>query len=80
MLPPTAVYRHGTADLSDSEKQAIFRYFDLSNEQLRLIKEAVAEPPAAALLITLHRGPGSIPNNLADALRRLRKSNVLNLG
>jgi hypothetical protein len=39
LLPPTAFYRNERADLDDAEKRAVFRYFDLCNEQLRLIGE-----------------------------------------
>ena len=38
-LPPAAFYAEQRATLGDSEMQAMFRYFDLSNEQLRLIEE-----------------------------------------
>ncbi len=38
-LPRSAFYMHRVAELNDAEMQAMFRYFDLSNEQLRLIDE-----------------------------------------
>jgi hypothetical protein len=38
-LPAAAFFSDGVADLAPEEKQAMFRYFDLSNEQLRLIQE-----------------------------------------
>jgi hypothetical protein len=38
-LPPAAFYIKQAAELNDLEIQAMFRYFDLSNEQLRLIDE-----------------------------------------
>ena len=38
-LPPAAFYRDQRAELAPAEKQAMLRYFDLSNEQLRLIAE-----------------------------------------
>lgn len=38
-LPPAAFYIDRVAELDDAEIQAMFRYFDLSNEQLRLIDE-----------------------------------------
>jgi hypothetical protein len=38
-LPAAAFFNDGVADLTPQEKQAMFRYFDLSNEQLRLIQK-----------------------------------------
>jgi hypothetical protein len=39
VLPRSAFYMDRVAELNDAEMQAMFRYFDLSNEQLRLIDE-----------------------------------------
>jgi hypothetical protein len=36
-LPAAAFFNEGVAQLTPREQQAMFRYFDLSNEQLRLI-------------------------------------------
>lgn len=38
-LPPAAFYVDQRVKLDEVEMQAMFRYFDLSNEQLRLIEE-----------------------------------------
>jgi hypothetical protein len=46
-LPPGAFYQDGRADLGEEHQQALFRYFDLSNEQLRLIEEGRIRPSTA---------------------------------
>ncbi len=38
-LPAGAFFNDAAVDLSDEERKAMFRYFDLSNEQLRLAEE-----------------------------------------
>jgi len=48
-LPPAAFYAQRNEELSDSELQSMFRYFDLSNEQLRLIKEGRIRDETAAV-------------------------------
>jgi hypothetical protein len=48
-LPPAAFYRPGKTELSDEAKGSMFRYFDLSNEQLRLIGEGRIRSETAAV-------------------------------
>jgi len=48
-LPPAAFFQHGQAQLNEEQKQALFRYFDLSNEQLRLIEEERIRPETAGV-------------------------------
>jgi len=38
-LPLPLFYEHGLVTLTDPQRQTMFQYFDLSNEQLRLIQE-----------------------------------------
>jgi hypothetical protein len=49
LLPPVAFYQNERAFLSDAEKRAVFRYFDLCNEQLRLIDEQRVRPVTAEI-------------------------------
>jgi hypothetical protein len=47
LLPLAAFYVDGQVDLTDDLKRALFRYFDLSNEQMRLINIGRVKGPIA---------------------------------